>query len=137
MSIAYNWNNNPLSSGVIATPIGSAYSVAGSNGYSNTTSIADSAMIVSRDKMSVTVPLEINGLDVEKILKDLMAVTGVISRNRHLEEKFKGLKKAGEQYEKVLQEIEFEAKIKLKDAAAEYRRAEERYKTFETIKDSK
>jgi hypothetical protein len=87
--------------------------------------------------MSVSVPFDLNGLDVEQVLKDLMQVTGVVSRNRLLEAKYKGLKESGERYQSLLQKVQNDVNMKVKEASAEYRLAEEKYKTFETIKDSK
>ena len=100
-------------------------------------SSVDAALIVNQGRMTVTVPLDVNGIDVEQVLKDLMAVTGVVNRNRDLESKFKGLKKSGEQYQLLLQKLQSDVNIKIKEAAQEYRLAEEKYKIFETIKDSK
>ena len=100
-------------------------------------SSVDAALIVNQGRMTVTVPLDVNGIDVEQVLKDLMAVTGVVNRNRDLESKFKGLKKSGEQYQLLLQKLQSDVNIKIKEAAQEYRLAEEKYKTFNIIKDSK
>lgn len=102
-----------------------------------TNSSVDAAMIINQGRMTVTVPLDVNGIDVEQVLKDLMAVTGVVNRNRDLESKFKGLRKAGEQYQKILQNAQADVNIKFKQAAEEYILAEEKYKTFNIIKDSK
>jgi hypothetical protein len=86
--------------------------------------------------MTVTVPLEVNGIDVEQVLQDLMAVTGVVSRNRKLEDKYEGLKKAGDMYQETLRNAQIDVNIKIKKAADNYRFAEEKYKTLEIIKDS-
>ena len=102
-----------------------------------TNSSVDASLIINQGRMTVTVPLDVNGIDVEQVLKDLMAVTGVVNRNRDLESKFKGLKKSGEQYQLLLQKLQSDVNIKIKEAAQEYRLAEEKYKIFETIKDSK
>jgi hypothetical protein len=102
-----------------------------------TTSKVDTSLIVNQGRVTVTVPLDVNGIDVEQVLKDLMAVTGVVNRNRDLESKFKGLRKAGEQYQKILQNAQADVNIKFKQAAEEYILAEEKYKTFNIIKDSK
>ena len=100
-------------------------------------SVVDAAMIVNQGKMTITVPLEVNGIDVEQVLKDLMQVTGVVARNRTLESKYTGLKASGERYQALLQKVQYDANIIIKEAATEYRLAEEKYKIFETIKDSK
>ena len=102
-----------------------------------TTSKVDTSLIVNQGRVTVTAPLDVNGIDVEQVLKDLMAVTGVVNRNRDLESKFKGLRKAGEQYQKILQNAQADVNIKFKQAAEEYILAEEKYKTFNIIKDSK
>lgn len=122
----FQWNNNSLLN------VGGG----GGNGIiAQSVTAVDPALIVGEGKMTVTVPLEINGLDVEQILKDLMNATGVVSRNKKLEAKYKGLKEAGERYAKTLTEVGIDPRIKR--AAEEYRFAEEKYKTFETIKDSR
>ena len=110
---------------------------ASSSYYTNTTNSVDAAMIVNQGRMTVTVPLDVNGIDVEQVLKDLMQVTGVVARNRQLEAKYKGLKESGERYQSLLQKVQYDANIIIKEAALEYRLAEEKYKTFEIIKDSK
>jgi hypothetical protein len=110
---------------------------ASSSFYTNTTNSVDAAMIVNQGRMTVTVPLDVNGIDVEQVLKDLMQVTGVVARNRQLEAKYKGLKESGERYQSLLQKVQYDANIIIKEAALEYRLAEEKYKTFEIIKDSK
>jgi hypothetical protein len=110
------------------------YVTTASNGISTA---VDAAMTINQGKMTITVPLEINGIDVEQVLKDLMNLTGVVARNKRLEAKYKGLKESGERYQSLLQKVQNDVNIKVKEASAEYRRAEEKYKTFETIKDSK
>jgi len=102
----------------------------------STASIIDSSLIISEGKMTVTVPLEINGIDVEQVLQALMAATGVVSRNRKLEDKYAGLKKAGEIYQETLRNAQINVNIEIKQAADNYRVAEEKYKTLEIIKES-
>ena len=137
------WTVNSLANGANGTSIYTAGGVGGSNGassyYTNATatSSVDASLIVNQGRMTVTVPLDINGLDVEQVLKDLMQVTGVVARNRTLEAKYKGLKESGERYQSLLQKVQNDVNIKVKEASAEYRLAEEKYKVFETIKDSK
>ena len=121
------------SAGIIGGATGPYYTTA-SNGINTT---VDAAMIINQGRMTITVPLEINGIDVEQVLKDLMQVTGVVARNRQLEAKYKGLKKSGEEYQLLLQKVQSDVNIVIKRAAQEYRLAEEKYKVFETIKDSK
>jgi hypothetical protein len=110
------------------------YVTTASNGINTA---VDAAMIINQGKMTITVPLEVNGIDVEQVLKDLMQVTGVVARNRLLEAKHRGLKETGERYQALLQKVHSDVNIIIKEAAAEYRLAEEKYKVFETIKDSK
>jgi hypothetical protein len=138
-SLATGAGTNYVTAGGVGA--GSAGVIGGATGsyYTNaTTSTAvDAALIVNQGRMSVSVPLDLNGLDVEQVLKDLMQVTGVVSRNRSLEAKYKGLKESGERYQSLLQKVQNDVNMKVKEASAEYRLAEEKYKTFETIKDSK
>lgn len=126
-----------MSTLINSTPINSPYI---GNSTLNNVVIAPSnetALIVNEGKMVVTVPLDLNGLDVEQILKDLMTATGVISRNRNLETKYDGMRKAGERYQQVLKSAQNDAKIKIEQAANDYRVAEEKFKTFDTLKDLK
>ena len=59
--------------------------------------------------------LTVDGVDVMQSIKDLQRVLGVVSRDIEKEEKYKGLKRAAEAYERELAKIEtFEA---LKDSA--------------------
>ena len=58
--------------------------------------------------------LKVDGVDVMQSIKDLQRVLGVVSRDLEKEEKYKGLKRAAEAYERELAKIE----------------------TFETLKDS-
>ena len=65
--------------------------------------------------LSVEGKLEVDGVDVMQSIKDLQLVLGVVSRDLEKEEKYKGLKRAAEAYERELAKIEtFEA---LKDSA--------------------
>ena len=58
--------------------------------------------------------LKVGGVDVMQSIKDLQRVLGVVSRDIEKEEKYAGLKRAAEAYERELAKIE----------------------TFETLKDS-
>jgi hypothetical protein len=133
------WTVNSLANGAngISGQVLQSNGTTGSYFTSSTTSSVDASLIVNQGRMTVTVPLDINGIDVEQVLKDLMQVTGVVSRNRSLEAKYKGLKESGERYQALLQKVQYDANIIIKEAAQDYRLAEEKYKTFETIKDSK
>ena len=130
----FQWTVNALANTNVSN------NIVANGGYTTsaiTNSSVDAAIIVNQGRMTVTVPLDVNGIDVEQVLKDLMAVTGVVNRNRNLESKFKGLREAGETYQKTLQDAQSDVDIKFKQAAEEYILAEEKYKVFETIKDSK
>ena len=129
------WTINQIASNSISN---SKYTIGGTvGGYVTTASTVDASLIVNQGRMTVTVPLDVNGIDVEQVLRDLMQVTGVVSRNRNLEARYKGLKESGERYQALLQKVQYDANIIIKEAAQEYRLAEEKYKIFETIKDSK
>ena len=130
----FQWTVNALANTNVSN------NIVANGGYTTsaiTNSSVDAALIVNQGRMTVTVPLDVNGIDVEQVLKDLMAVTGIVNRNRNLESKFKGLREAGERYQKNLQNAQADVNIKFKQAAEEYILAEEKYKIFETIKDSK
>ena len=59
--------------------------------------------------------LTVGGVDVMQSIKDMQRVLGVVSRDIEKEEKYAGLKRAAEAYERELEKIEtFEA---LKDSA--------------------
>ena len=58
--------------------------------------------------------LKVDGVDVMQSIKDMQRVLGVVSRDIEKEEKYAGLKRAAEAYERELEKIE----------------------TFETLKDS-
>ena len=132
------WTVNSLSNGANGTS-GQVLQSNGTTGsyFTTATSSVDASLIVNQGRMTITVPLEINGIDVEQVLKDLMNITGVVARNKRLEDKYKGLRESGERYQALLQKVQYDANIIIKEAAAEYRLSEEKYKVFETIKDSK
>ena len=134
------WTVNQIASTSISNSVYTSGATVG--GYVTTASngintAVDAAMTINQGKMTITVPLEINGIDVEQVLKDLMNLTGVVARNKKLEAKYKGLKESGERYQALLQKVQYDANIMIKEAGTEYRLAEEKYKVFETIKDSK
>lgn len=59
--------------------------------------------------------LKVDGVDVMQSIKDMQRVLGVVSRDIEKEEKYAGLKRAAEAYERELAKIEtFEA---IKDSA--------------------
>jgi hypothetical protein len=126
-SKSMQWTASSLINGVNGT---SSYAISNS-------SPINSAVNISEGHMHITVPLELGGIDVEQVLKDLMSVTGVVSRNKKLEAKYKGLKKAGEVYQETLRNAQLDVNIKIKEAADRYRFEEEKYKTLDIIKDSK
>ena len=60
--------------------------------------------------LSVEGDLKVDGVDVMQSIRDLQRVLGVVSRDIEREEKYKGLKRAAEAYERELAKIEtFEA----------------------------
>jgi hypothetical protein len=65
--------------------------------------------------VSIEGELTVGGVDVMQSIKDIQRVLGVVSRDLGKEEKYKGLKRAAEAYERELAKIE----------------------TFETLKESK
>jgi hypothetical protein len=65
--------------------------------------------------VSIEGELTVGGVDVMQSIKDMQRVLGVVSRDIEKEEKYAGLKRAAEAYERELAKIE----------------------TFETLKDSK
>ena len=50
--------------------------------------------------------LTVDGVDVMQSIKDIQRVLGVVSRDLDKEEKYKGLKRAAEAYERELAKIE-------------------------------
>ena len=65
--------------------------------------------------ISVEGELTVGGVNVMQSIKDMQRVLGVVSRDIEKEEKYKGLKRAAEAYERELAKIEtFEA---IKDSA--------------------
>ena len=70
---------------------------------------------VSNGNVSIEGELTVGGVDVMQSIKDMQRVLGVVSRDLDKEEKYAGLKRAAEAYERELAKIE----------------------TFETLKESK
>ena len=68
----------------------------------------------SNGNVSIDGDLTVGGVDVMQSIKDMQRVLGVVSRDIDKEEKYAGLKRAAEAYERELEKIE----------------------TFETLKDS-
>ena len=68
----------------------------------------------SNGNVSIEGELKVGGVDVMQSIKDIQRVLGVVSRDIDKEEKYAGLKRAAEAYERELEKIE----------------------TFETLKDS-
>ena len=69
---------------------------------------------VSNGNVSIEGELTVGGVDVMQSIKDMQRVLGVVGRDIEKEEKYAGLKRAAEAYERELAKIE----------------------TFETLKDS-
>jgi len=77
--------------------------------YSNSTSSAISSSIYSSGSNGNVViegDLTVGGVDVMQSIKDIQRVLGVVSRDFDKEEKYKGLKRAAEAYERELAKIE-------------------------------
>ena len=84
----------------------------------NTVSMADSAIVMNvgpSGKMSVNVPLEVNGRDVMKELDEMRDALLLLKRDVDMESKYPRLKEIKDEYERAL----------------------EKYKTFDAIKESK
>ena len=96
------------------------YITSNSNITINTTSWDDSfttspsSIYTSNNNVSIEGDLTVGGVDVMQSIKDMQRVLGVVSRDIDKEEKYAGLKRAAEAYERELAKIE----------------------TFETLKDS-
>ncbi len=73
-----------------------------------------SSIYTSNSDVSIEGDLTVGGIDVMQSIKDIQRVLGVVSRDIDKEEKYAGLKRAAEAYERELAKIE----------------------TFETLKDS-
>ena len=69
---------------------------------------------INNGNVSIEGELKVGGVDVMQSIKDMQRVLGVVSRDIEKEEKYAGLKRAAEAYERELAKIE----------------------TFETLKDS-
>lgn len=80
-----------------------------------TASSSSSAVIINSDLVEVTVPMLVNGRDVMKELDEMRDVLLLLKRDVDMEAKYPRLRE-------------------LKD---EYERALEKYKTFDTLKESK
>ncbi len=83
-----------------------------------TTNLADSAITINggpNGSMQVDVPLIVNGRDVMKELDEMRDALLLLKRDIKMEEKYPRLKELKDEYEQAL----------------------EKYKTFETIKESK
>ena len=106
----YSQINNPNYNSIIGSTI--------SSGSISTTSSADSKIRIDggeNGSMRVDVPLVVNGRDVMKELDEMRDVLLLLKRDVDMEAKYPRLKE-------------------LKD---EYERALEKYKTFDTLKESK
>jgi len=60
----------------------------------------------STGNVSIEGELKVDGVDVMQSIKDIQRVLGVVSRDLDKEEKYKGLKRAAEAYERELAKIE-------------------------------
>jgi hypothetical protein len=107
----YQWTVNNLNSGL------GNISVMDNTATTSTLQVGETMRVDSHPggKVVISAPLIVDDVDVGKTLKDIMSVLGVVSRDIAREEKYKGLREAAKEYERQL----------------------DKYKTFETIKDSK
>ena len=85
--------------------------------WDNSFTTSPSSIYTSNSSSDVIIEgeLTVGGVDVMQSIKDMQRVLGVVSRDIEKEEKYAGLKRAAEAYERELAKIE----------------------TFETLKDSK
>jgi hypothetical protein len=102
--------------------VGGITSTAGFNGISNSyissTKIADSAITIDggeNGKMSVNVPLLVNGRDVMREIDEMRDAMLLLKRHVDMEAKYPRLKEIKDEYERAL----------------------EKYTTFDAIKESK
>lgn len=61
---------------------------------------------INNGNVSIEGELKVGGVDVMQSIKDLQRVLGVVSRDIEKEEKYAGLKRAAEAYERELAKIE-------------------------------
>ena len=61
---------------------------------------------INNGNVSIDGELKVGGVDVMQSIKDLQRVLGVVSRDIEKEEKYAGLKRAAEAYERELAKIE-------------------------------
>ena len=83
--------------------------------YTNNDTFTFSSALDGKYGLNVEGELKVDGVDVMQSIKDIQRVLGVVGRDIEKEEKYAGLKRAAEAYERELAKIE----------------------TFETLKDSK
>lgn len=90
--------SNPIYSGDTITVSTPTYEFNNTTDWSNNTSL------------SVDGTLTVDGVDILQSIKDIQTVLGVVSRDLQKEEKYKGLKRAAEAYQRELDKIStFEA----------------------------
>ena len=78
--------------------------------YTNNDTFTFSNALDGKYGLNVEGELKVDGIDVMQSIKDLQRVLGVVGRDIEREEKYKGLKRAAEAYERELAKIEtFEA----------------------------
>ena len=82
--------------------------------WDNSFTTSPTSIYTSNNNVSIEGDLTVGGVDVMQSIKDMQRVLGVVSRDIEKEEKYAGLKRAAEVYERELAKIE----------------------TFETLKDS-
>jgi len=64
------------------------------------------SIYTSNNNVSIEGDLTVGGVDVMQSIKDMQRVLGVVSRDLDKEEKYAGLKRAAEAYERELAKIE-------------------------------
>ena len=82
--------------------------------WDNSFTTSPTSIYTSNNNVSIEGELKVGGVDVMQSIKDMQRVLGVVSRDIEKEEKYAGLQRAAEAYERELAKIE----------------------TFETLKDS-
>jgi hypothetical protein len=108
-------NNNTT----ISNYPGSIFTNSAYTNITSTTKIADSAITINGDpingSVSIDVPLKVNGRDIVKEIDEMRDALLLLKRDVDMEAKYPRLKEIKDEYERAL----------------------EKYKTFETIKESK
>ena len=109
----FNYSLSDSTSGTVTLDTSSwddSFTTSTSSIYTNNDTFTFSNALDGKYCLSVEGELKVDGVDVMQSIKDLQRVLGVVSRDIEREEKYKGLKRAAEAYERELAKIEtFEA----------------------------